>query len=183
MPPLGEKRLLLFGSANIIKKKRMTLGVIHLHIQGAARLPRNFFTCIQMINAAVGVRHFGVVCNFGWMMSRNDEVFFLNAWNVPESDPNEGPSSLKRDDFFCDVFWDQRRRTNKSVKTLDQSLGPHVCFSNCCLSWRYLLQFSFTNFSTSWMTRFVLMSCFLIFLVCWLSSFCSCGVFLVKKNS
>lgn len=94
----------------------------------------------------------------------------------------DGPTSLVRlwtshwIRFFLLVFWAQRRRTNKSVKTLDQSLGPHVFFSNCCLSWRYLLLSSFTNLSASWMTRFVLMSCFLIFLVCWLSSFCSSGV-------
>jgi hypothetical protein len=28
------------------------------------------------------------------------DFFFFYAWNVPERDPNKGPSSLKRDDFF-----------------------------------------------------------------------------------
>ncbi len=65
--------------------------------------------------------------------------------------------------FFCFFFFAQRKTDQRVCK----DLGP-VPRTTCLL---FELLLVVTNFSASWMTRFVLMSCFLIFLVCWLSFF------------
>jgi hypothetical protein len=81
----------------------------------------------------------------------------------------DGPTSLVRlrtshwIRIFFFFFWAQRKTDQEVCK----DLGP-VPRTTCLL---FELLFVVTNFSASWMTRFVLMSCFLIFLVCWLSSF------------